>query len=65
MPVVFITPESMINVRGPWVTALEKAGLTVAYPEEPTFTRGTCGDAETIRVLKSASATSTGQNVTS
>ena len=51
MPVVFITPESLINVRGPWVSTLEKAGLTIAYPEDPTFTRGQCGAAETIRVL--------------
>ncbi len=56
MPVVFITPESLINVRGPWVTSLEKAGLTIAYPEDRTFTRGLCGAAETIRVLSSASA---------
>ena len=56
MPVVFITPESLINVRGPWVSTLEKAGLTIAYPEDPTFTRGQCGAAETIRVLSPASA---------
>ena len=56
MPVVMITPESLIRVRGPWVTALEKAGLTVVYPEDSTFTRGLCGAAETIRVLSPASA---------
>ncbi len=56
MPTVLITPENLINVRGPWVTALEQAGLTVAYPEDPTFTRGLASVAETIRVLKPASA---------
>ena len=35
---------------------LEQAGFTIAYPEEPTFTRGLCSAAETIRVLKPASA---------
>jgi D-3-phosphoglycerate dehydrogenase len=56
MPVVFFTPEALLNIRGPWVTLLENAGLTVAFPEDPTFTRGLCGAAETIRVLKPASA---------
>lgn len=56
MPVVLITPESIINVRGPWVAALEQAGLTVAYPEDRTFTRGLCSAAEAIRVMGDASA---------
>lgn len=56
MPVVLITPEALVNVRGPWVTKLEEAGLTVAYPEDPTFTRGLYSAADTIRVLKPAAA---------
>lgn len=56
MPTVFLTPEAILHTRGPWVDVLEQAGLTIAYPEDPTFTRGLCGAAETIRVLKSASA---------
>ena len=56
MPVVLITPESIINVRGPWVSLLEEAGLTVAYPEDPTFTRGLYSAADTIRVLQPAAA---------
>lgn len=56
MPVVFITPEALVNVRGPWVPLLEQAGLTIAYPEDPTFTRGLCGPDETVRVLSPASA---------
>jgi phosphoglycerate dehydrogenase-like enzyme len=56
MPVVLITPEALINVRGPWVSFLEEAGLTVAYPDDPTFTRGLYTAAETIRVLKPAAA---------
>lgn len=56
MPIVLITPEALINVRGPWVSSLEAAGLTVAYPEDPTFTRGLFSAPETVRVLRSASA---------
>jgi D-3-phosphoglycerate dehydrogenase / 2-oxoglutarate reductase len=56
MPVVLITPEALINVRGPWVSLLEEAGLTIAYPEDPTFTRGLCTAAETVRVLRPAAA---------
>lgn len=56
MPVVLITPEALVNVRGPWVSVLEEAGLTVEYPEDPTFTRGLYSAADTIRVLKPAAA---------
>jgi len=56
MPVVLITPEALVNVRGPWVSVLEEAGLTVAYPDDPTFTRGLYSAADTIRVLKPAAA---------
>jgi phosphoglycerate dehydrogenase-like enzyme len=56
MPVVLITPEAIVNVRGPWVSLLEEAGLTVAYPEDPTFTRGLYSAADTVRVLKPAAA---------
>jgi D-3-phosphoglycerate dehydrogenase/(S)-sulfolactate dehydrogenase len=56
MPTVLITPEALVNVRGPWVTLLEEAGFTVSFPVDPTFTRGLCSAAETIRVLRAASA---------
>jgi phosphoglycerate dehydrogenase-like enzyme len=56
MPTVLITPEALSNVRGPWVGLLEEAGFTIAYPEDPTFTRGLCGAKETVRVLRPASA---------
>lgn len=56
MPVVLITPTSLLNVRGPWVSVLEDAGLTVAYPEDPTFTSGLHSVADCIHVLKDASA---------
>ena len=56
MPVALITPESLINVRGPWVPILEQAGFTIAYPEDTTFTRGLYSAADTIRVLSPASA---------
>ena len=56
MPTVLITPESLLGTRGPWVEILEEAGLTVAYPEETTFTRGLVSEAEAVRVMKPASA---------
>src|SRR5262249_57405355 len=56
MQTVFITPEALIKGRGPWVTLLEEAGFAVAYPEDLTFTRGLCGAAETMRVLRPAAA---------
>lgn len=56
MPVVLITPETILNTRGPWVSVLEEAGLTVAYPEDPTFTRGLHSVADCIHAMKDASA---------
>ncbi|MFM7161760.1 MAG: hypothetical protein ACKO3P_15505, partial [Planctomycetaceae bacterium] len=56
MPTVLITPEALLGTRGPWVEILEEAGLTVAYPEETTFTRGLVSEAEAVRVLKPAAA---------
>src|SRR6516225_7620665 len=56
MPTVLIAPEALIDVPGPWVTLLEEAGFAVAYPEDPTFTRGLCGASETVRVLRPAAA---------
>ena len=40
----------------PGCSLLEQAGFTVAYPEDPTFTRGLYSAADTIRVLRPASA---------
>ncbi len=50
------TPEVLVRVPGRWVTLLEEAGFQVRYPDDATFTRGVCGDAETVRVLKNACA---------
>jgi len=50
------TPEALVRVEGPWVEMLQAAGFRVAYPEDSTFTRGLCGQAETIRVLQDADA---------
>jgi phosphoglycerate dehydrogenase-like enzyme len=38
------------------VGLLEEAGFTITYPEDPAFTRGLCGAAETVRVLRPAAA---------
>ena len=56
MPNVMFTPEALVRVNGPWVEMLEAAGFRVDYPEDSTFTRGLCGQAETIRVLAEADA---------
>lgn len=56
MPTVLITPEALVKVHGPWVSILEDAGLTVAYPEDPTFTRGLYSAPDTVRVLRPATA---------
>jgi phosphoglycerate dehydrogenase-like enzyme len=50
------TPEALVRVNGLWVDMLEAAGFRVDYPEDSTFTRGLCGPAETIRVLREADA---------
>ncbi len=50
------TPEVLVRVPGRWVTLLEEAGFQVRYPDDATFTRGVCGDDETIRVLRNARA---------
>lgn len=56
MPTVLITPMALIGVEGPWTKNLREAGFEIRYPEDRTFTRGLCGDAETIRVLSVADA---------
>lgn len=56
MPTVLITPMALIGVEGPWAKNLREAGFEIRYPEDRTFTRGLCGDAETIRVLSVADA---------
>ena len=56
MPTVMFTPEALVRVDGPWIEKLVAAGFYVDYPEDSTFTRGLCGQAETIRVLRAADA---------
>ena len=55
-----ITPEAMIGVQGPWIPMFDEAGFTIQTPEDTTFTRGLCGPAETIRVLRDADAVISG-----
>src|SRR5262249_34351464 len=56
MQTVLITPRGLIKGPGAWMALLEEAGFAGAYPEDPTFTRGLCGAAETMRVLRPAAA---------
>ncbi len=51
MPVVLITPEVMLNKPAPYVDMLKGAGFSIAYPKNPTFTRGHCSVEETIDEL--------------
>ena len=51
MPVVLITPEVMLHKDTSYVAMLNEAGFDVAYPNNPTFTRGLCSVEETIGEL--------------
>ena len=57
MPTVLITPEAMRQVEGPYVMMLRQAGFDIAYPRNPHFARGGCGEQETIEELVVADAT--------
>jgi phosphoglycerate dehydrogenase-like enzyme len=63
MPVVLITPEVMLHKSGPWVDMLQQAGLDVAYPKNPVFTRGSCSEEETIDELSVCDAVIAGGEV--
>lgn len=55
-PIVAVTPTGILNqLEAPYARLLTDAGFEIRYPEDPTFTRGRDA-AETIRVLKGASA---------
>ena len=56
MPVVLITPEEMLHKPSRYVDALRDAGFEIAYPEDPTFTRGLCSEEETIEPLSRCDA---------
>ncbi len=56
MPVVLVTPEALVGQPGPHVTMLEESGFDVRFPDDKTFTRGLCGEDETIRVIHGAEA---------
>lgn len=51
MPVVLITPEAMVHKQAPHVDMLKDAGFDIAYPRNPTFTRGHSSVEETIDEL--------------
>jgi D-3-phosphoglycerate dehydrogenase / 2-oxoglutarate reductase len=54
--VVLIIPEVMREQPAPYVTLLREAGFEVRYPQNPLFTRGAGGEAETVRELAGVSA---------
>ena len=56
MPIVLISPEGLIDVRGRWVSMLEEAGFEIRYPADRTFTRGQFSEKETVDVLDDATA---------
>ena len=55
-PIVFITPEALVRVDGPWVSMLTQAGFDVRFPEDATFGRGMHGEGDSLRILADASA---------
>ena len=63
MPTVLISPESLINVHGPWVAMLEEAGFEIQYPEDSAFARGLCSEDDTVRIVSVASAVIAGGEV--
>ena len=63
MPSVLITPEALIDRRGPWVDVLEAGGFDVLYPTDTTFTRGHFSESDTIKVLSVANAVLAGGEV--
>ncbi len=63
MPVVLITPELMLNKSAPYVDMLQAAGFTIAYPQNPIFTRGLCSEEETIDELRVCHAVIAGGEV--
>jgi phosphoglycerate dehydrogenase-like enzyme len=56
MPLVFIAPERMWKKPMPHVSLLQQAGFDLRYPDDPTFTHGVCGEAETIAQLQDCDA---------
>lgn len=56
MPTVLFTPEELLNVEAEHTEILKAAGFAVVYPKNPQFTRGTCGQQESIDELSVADA---------
>jgi hypothetical protein len=46
----------LLRVEGPHTQTLKAAGLEVVYPMKPQFTRGNCGEAESLDELSVADA---------
>lgn len=56
MPKVLFSPEAMRHVEGRHTEILKQAGLEVAYPRNPEFARGLCGEQECLQELREAEA---------
>lgn len=56
MPCVLITPEAFRHAEGRHTDILKEAGFQIAYPKNPEFTRGLCGEDECIDELSVADA---------
>lgn len=63
MPIVLITPESFIDVPGPYIKSLTEAGFDIRYPKDRTFARGLCSEQETIDELSGIVAVIAGGEV--
>ena len=56
MATVLFTPEELLHVEGQHTRVLKAAGFEIVYPKNPQFTRGNCGEEESIDELSVADA---------
>lgn len=56
MATVLFTPEELRHVEGQHTQILKAAGFDVVYPKNPHFTRGHCGEEESVEELSVADA---------
>lgn len=56
MPSVLFTPEELLHIDGDHTTVLKSAGFDVVYPKNAQFTRGNCGEEESVDELSVADA---------
>ncbi len=56
MPTVLFTPEELLHAEAEHTETLKAAGFDVVYPKNSQFTRGNCGEEESVDELSVADA---------